>query len=94
MAPLSGRPRVPHAPRWVYPRGYGGSHPLDKTLHMLVRSIPAGAGEPQALANGAIFVRVYPRGCGGSHPLDKTLHMLVRSIPAGAGEPGEIPCRG
>ena len=33
------------------------------------RSIPAGAGEPFAVAFGFISQQVYPRGCGGTHPL-------------------------
>ena len=29
-------------------------------------SIPAGAGEPRTLGDGAFASRVYPRGCGGA----------------------------
>jgi len=56
----------------------------DMTLH---GPIPAGAGEPERLAETMCEKRAYPRGCGGTNGADTVKSPLGGPIPAGAGEP-------
>ena len=43
-----------------------GSHILSSSVQGLIRSIPAGAGEPRSQPHSWQSRRVYPRGCGGA----------------------------
>ena len=51
------------------------------------RSIPARAGEPEALVSNAILSQVYPRACGGTPPGHDDRRGLGGLSPARAGEP-------
>ena len=78
-----------HDDKGLSPRVRGNPllHPGRQQLH---GSIPAGAGEPQALRRKHPIGWVYPRGCGGTS-LSSCRWCGGRSIPAGAGEPKTRP---
>ncbi len=70
------------------PRVRGNQTP-HRSLPDIVRSIPAGAGEPSRPRAPLPSKGVYPRGCGGTHAPDWKRHLFsglsprVRGNPAG-----------
>ena len=68
-------PRVCGGTVWVFGIGQSreglsprvrGNHRKGRALIPMVRSIPACAGEPEGVTEGAVRKSVYPRVCGGT----------------------------
>ena len=82
-------PRVRGNPvyRTVYPRVCGGTDRSSGYTSTGIRSIPACAGEPDAL-NSVCLRTVYPRVCGGTDPARQFIDDPTGLSPRVRGNPG------
>ena len=79
--------------RGLSPRVRGNREQANR-LYVIVRSIPARAGEPICIIAGRPRDRVYPRACGGTEGTFVALFTLAGLSPRVRGNPGAtaLPC--
>ena len=71
-----------------------GNLPQRDVRAVVIRSIPAGAGEPQICFDVSPFSAVYPRGCGGTSVSTKTIFIYLGLSPRVRGNPASTRSRG